>query len=159
MKNEVQRANSVANVGLTHNEIGVNEDAEVALWGHPRSSLQTRGCGLGLPHTAGQTVKSRRQFAQMWRSRLSDSELQLLRCEDPDCWTLSSICLKFIPRKWSEAMFQDVCKIMCLVLRQRQRKKEAEGRGGEKKAVKSSSFRGAVDQVMFHSLAGLLSSH
>lgn len=78
MKNEVQRANSVANVELTHNEIGVNEDAEVALWGHPRSSLQTRGCGLGLPHTAGQTVKSRRQFAQMWRSGLLDSELVLL---------------------------------------------------------------------------------
>lgn len=36
-----------------------------------------------------------------------------------------------------------------------EKEREAEGRGGEKKAAKSSSFRGAVDHIMFHSLAGL----
>lgn len=104
-----------------------------AIWG---ALYKHKAVASDLSHTAGQTVKSRRQFAQTWRSRLLDSELQLLRCEDPDCWTLSSICLKFIPRKWSEAMFQDVCKKMCLVPRQRQRKRGRRKRRGKESCQK-----------------------
>lgn len=74
MKDEVQKANSVANVELSHNTINVNSDGELALWAHRRSTADQEASCAGsvlavwdLSYTAGRAVKrqnlSGRQFA------------------------------------------------------------------------------------------------
>lgn len=74
MKDEVQKANSVKNVELSHNKIHVNQDGEIPLWAHQkRTTKQEAGSAGSIPVvqdllcTAGRTVKwqnlSRRQFA------------------------------------------------------------------------------------------------
>lgn len=104
MKHEIQRASSVANVEFTHNKISVNEDAEMAI----QAPLQTWAL------VAVTSDLSLSQLATLWSGKplqeaILGGDLQQM-CDSSDRWTLNSICLKSIPRKWSKAELKNVCR-------------------------------------------------